>query len=113
MPVYMLNICYDPTDKRPAGPSKQPQHAALEAELREEGVYLGGAGLFPVGHLPSLRLRGGKALDGPFAETREALGGFFAVECADFDAAKAIAARIDVGERAWIEIRQVGIWRPK
>jgi hypothetical protein len=109
----MLNICYDPTAPRPTGPSNQPKHAALEAELREQGIYEGGAGLFPVGYLPPLRLRGDKVLDGPFAETKEALGGFFVVNCADFDQAKDIASRIAIGEGSWIEIRQVGIWRPK
>ena len=113
MPIYMLNICYDPTAPPPSGPSNQPQHAALEAELREQGVYVGGAGLFPVGHLPALRLRGSKALDGPFTESKEALGGFFVVECDDYEQAKTIAERIAVNERSWIEIRQVGIWRPK
>lgn len=112
MPIYMLNICYDPTAP-PSGPSKQAKHAELEAELREQGVYEGGAGLFPVGYLPALRLRGQKALDGPFAETREALGGFFVVNCNSHEEARAIAERIAVDERSWVEIRQVGIWRPK
>ena len=113
MPIYMLNICYDPTDRSPRGPSKQAQHAALEAQLREQGIYEGGAGLYPVGYLPAVRLRGGKALDGPFAETKEAIGGFFVVNCEDFEAARTIAGRIETGEQAWVEIRQVGIWRPK
>jgi hypothetical protein len=109
----MLNICYDPTAPTPSGASNQAKHAELEAELRDQGVYEGGAGLFPVGYLPPLRLRGEKALDGPFAETKEALGGFFVVNCSDLEQARSIAERIAVNERSWVEIRQVGIWRPK
>jgi hypothetical protein len=59
----------------------------------------------PPGFMP-IRLRGGKAVDGPFTESKEVLGGYYVVECKDVEEAKAIAARTPVNKNDWIEIRQ-------
>jgi hypothetical protein len=108
----MLNIMYDPT-LPPEGPSRQPQHAAFEQELRRRGLYLGGGGLYPQRAAKRVRRREGRPLvsDGPFPETKEALGGFFVVQC-ELEEALELAAGIDVDPRSWVEVRQVGIWRP-
>jgi hypothetical protein len=107
MPQYMLMICYDPTapPDPDAPPSRKPEHEALTEQLREEGTLRGGGGLMPPGFVP-IRLRGGKTIDGPFAESKEVLGGYYVVECKDAEEAKAIAARIPVNKNDWIEIRQ-------
>ena len=73
----------------------------------ESGNYLGAAPLQPVSTATSVRMRGGKRLltDGPFAETREQLGGFFLIEAKDLDEAIAIAAEIPAGRWGTVEIR--------
>jgi hypothetical protein len=112
--MYMLEIMYDssvPVD--PNRPSRQPEHAALEQQLREQGKYLGGGGLWPLDTSKRMQVRAGKpVVDGPFAEAKEVLGGFFVVECKDSDEALEIAQQIPTDGRSWIEVRRIGIWRP-
>jgi hypothetical protein len=109
---YMFLICYDPTRPPDPGPSRRPEHARVEAEMRAEGVYAGGAAMVPPEFVPPVRLRGGKVIDGPFPETKELLGGYFVVECADADDALRQAARIPLGSNDWIEIRPLVMWHP-
>jgi len=81
----------------------------LAHELRAAGQYLGAAPLHPTTAATSLRVREGKRLvtDGPFAETREQLGGFFMIEARNLDDAMAIAERIPMARRGTIEVRPV------
>lgn len=109
---YMFLICYDPTLPADDGPSRQPEHARVEAEMRAEGIYAGGAAMVPPEVVAPVRVRGNAVLDGRFAETKELLGGYFVVECADADDALRQAARIPVGARDWIEIRPLFLWHP-
>jgi hypothetical protein len=112
--LYMLMICYDPTAPQdPDEPNRQPEHAKLEAELRERGQYVSGAALWPVEGAKNVRVRDGKAVttDGPFAETKEAIGGYYIVDC-DEDEAIAIAARIPVGNNGWIQVRPIALFHP-
>ena len=109
---YMFLICYDPTLPPEEGPSRQPEHARVEAEMRAEGIYAGGAAMVPPEFVAPVRVRGNAVLDGPYAETKELLGGYFVVECKDADDALRQAARIPVGERDWIEIRPLFLWHP-
>jgi hypothetical protein len=78
-------------------------------DLHAKGQYLGAAPLHPVAAATSIRVREGKRIvtDGPFAETREQLGGFFMVEANDLDEAIAIAARIPGARKGTIEVRPV------
>jgi len=114
--IYMLLICYDSTiPAEPNAVNRQPEHAKLEQEMRENGVYLGGAALWPIGAGgKTIRQSAGEALvtDGPFAETKEAIGGFFIVDCGENEAA-AYAKRIPVDARSWVEMRRVALWHPK
>lgn len=78
-------------------------------ELSASGHYLAAAPLHPTSTATSLRIREGKQLvtDGPFAETREQLGGYFLIDAKDLDEAMGIAARIPAGRWGTIEIRPV------
>lgn len=85
------------------------ESAQLAQELNAKGQYLATAPLHPVATATSVRVREGKSLvtDGPFAETREQLGGFFLINAQDLDAAIAIAAQIPGAKVGTIEIRPV------
>jgi len=79
----------------------------LTEELQENGQYVAAAPLHPVATATSVRVREGKTLvtDGPFAETREQLGGFYLIEAKDLDEAIAVAERIPPASRGIVEIR--------
>ena len=81
----------------------------LTHELHARGQFLGASPLQPVATATSVRVREGKRLvtDGPFAETREQLGGFFLVEAKDLNDAIAIAVRIPAARKGTIEVRPV------
>jgi hypothetical protein len=81
----------------------------LAHELNSAGQYLAAAPLYPTFTATSVRVREGKRLvtDGPFAETREQLGGYFMIDAGDLDEAIAVAERIPMARRGTIEIRPV------
>jgi hypothetical protein len=83
--------------------------AQLTRELDASGNYLAAAPLHPVSTATSVRVRDGKALvtDGPFAETREQLAGYYLVNAQDLDEAIDIASRIPPARVGTIEIRPV------
>ena len=111
---YMVLI-YDPADgyAGPDGPSLLEdvvaKHMALAQELRSSGVMLDGAGLQGVETATTVVLTGGGTAlhDGPFAETREHLGGYYVVDVPDLDAALAIARRVPGVDGTKIEVRPV------
>ncbi len=78
-------------------------------DLKAKGQYLAASPLHPVATATSVRVRDDKRLvtDGPFAETREQLGGYFLVDAKDLDDAIAIAARIPMARKGTVEIRPV------
>ncbi|MBI3423841.1 MAG: YciI family protein [Acidobacteria bacterium] len=81
----------------------------LAHDLHAEGKFLATAPLQPVTSAKSLRVRAGKAFvtDGPFAETREHLGGFYLIEARDLDEALSVAERIPGARVGTVEIRPV------
>ncbi len=81
----------------------------LAHELKSKGQFLATSPLQPVSTATSVRVRDGKRLviDGPFAETKEQLGGFFLVDAKDLDEALEIAVRIPAARKGTIEIRPV------
>jgi hypothetical protein len=85
------------------------EYRAFTGEIRESGNFLNGAPLHPTSTATSVRVRDGETLvtDGPFAETKEQLGGFYLVEAADADEAIALAARIPSARYGTIEVRPV------
>ena len=85
------------------------EYRELIEELQPTGTYLVGDELQPTVTAQTVRVREGKPLvtDGPFAETREQLGGFFLIEAADINEATTIAARIPSARTGSIEVRPV------
>jgi hypothetical protein len=82
---------------------------ALSEELTGRGQYLGGHPLYASSSATSVRVRDGKRLvtDGPFAETREQLGGYMIIDVKNRDEAVEIAARIPLARTSTIEVRPV------
>ena len=78
-------------------------------DIQASGQYVGGSQLQPSTAATSVRVRDGKRLvtDGPFAETREQLGGYYLVNAKDLDEAIGIAARIPSAKAGTIEVRPV------
>ena len=81
----------------------------LTHELHKQGKFLGASPLHPVATATSVRVRDGKRqiTDGPFAETREQLGGFFMIDAANLDEAIDIAGRIPGAKKGTVEVRPV------
>jgi hypothetical protein len=110
---YMLLI-YDDEQKW-AGMSEAErgqifqEYGAFTDSIRESGNYVAGAPLQPTPTATSVRIREGDTLvtDGPFAETKEQLGGYYLVEAENVDEAIAIASRIPSARLGTIEVRPV------
>jgi len=85
------------------------ESAQLTRELHQRGKYLGASPLHSVSTATSVRVRDGKRLvtDGPFAETREQLGGYFLIDAENLDEAIDVAGRIPGARRGTVEIRPI------
>ena len=85
------------------------ESAELTQELNSSGQYLDASPLHPIATATSVRVRDGKRLvtDGPFAETREQLGGYYLIDARDLDEAIRIAERIPPARFGTVEIRPV------
>ena len=83
--------------------------AGFARELAERGKYVAAAPLHPTSTATSVRMHDGRRMitDGPFAETREQLGGFFIVDARDLDEALDIASHIPAGKWGTVEVRPV------
>ena len=107
---YMLLVY---SDEQAWGEGEREQcyveSAQLTQELHASGQYVAAAPLHLVSAATSVRVREGKRLvtDGPFAETREQLGGYFMIDAENLDEAIGIAARIPGARKGTIEIRPV------
>jgi hypothetical protein len=79
----------------------------FSAEIRASGQFLAGSQLQPTSNATSVRVKNGRRMvtDGPFAETREQLGGFYVVEAKDLDEAIAMAERLPSAVTGTIEVR--------
>ena len=107
---YML-LVYGDEHASDEGKREQCYRESLQLvhQLRSAGKYLAASPLHPTSTATSVRIREGKRLvtDGPFAETREQLGGYYLIDARDLDEAIGIAARIPVARVGTIEIRPV------
>ena len=108
MPQFMVAI-HHPDDFDPAKETQATQAdiRALNIEMREKGVRVFAGGLAPVAEAKAVRRRGdGLAVsDGPYIETKEHIGGFWILECADLDEAVAWGRRAAAACRANVEVR--------
>ena len=89
------------------------EYGVYTQSIIQSGHFKAGDGLQPSSTATTVRVRDGKTLttDGPFAETREQLGGYYLVEAKDLDDAIALAARVPNARNGSIEIRPVMIYK--
>lgn len=110
---YLLVIYHDEAEVAALSEDEmQGQFAAYKAfnqTLIDAGAMRGGNALTPTSTAKSVRVRGGNVMttDGPFAETKEQLGGYYLIDCADIDEACAHAARIPAAFTGTVEVRQI------
>ena len=85
------------------------EYMTYTRNIKKSGNYIGGEALQPISDATTVRVKNGKTLttDGPFAETREQLGGYYLVDAKDLDEACAIAARIPGARMGSIEVRPI------
>ena len=103
-------------DEKAIGSLSEAERQAIVMEFRQftqdvkaSGHFVASARLHPTTSATSVRVRDGKRLvtDGPFAETREQLGGYFLIEAKNLDEAIAIAAKIPMARKGTVEVRPV------
>jgi hypothetical protein len=110
---YVLMIALDESagfrDGELAGEDMSPEYAAFMKDAAERGVLLGGERLRLTSDATTVRVRNGETLttDGPFAETKEQLAGYFLVDCKDLDEAIDVASRIPGAKDGSIEVRPI------
>jgi hypothetical protein len=105
---YMLLIYADENDwTEDEREQCYAESVQLTQDLHEKGQYLGASPLHSVVTATTVQVRGGKrqVTDGPFAETREQLGGYFLIDAKNLDEAIAIAERIPSARKGTVEIR--------
>ena len=104
-----LILIYEDESNPPASEEEMARWFAVTEEMQKAGVMQAGEALQPTSTATTVRQRNGKALtvDGPFAETKEQLGGFYMVECDDLDQALEWARKMPNLERGSIEVRPV------
>ena len=110
---YLLTIYGDESGWNDITPEQSQQimaaYGAFGQEAQAAGVLLGGEGLQPTSTATTVRVRDGEALttDGPFAETREQLGGYYLLDCKDLDEAIGWAGKIPGAQSGSVEVRPV------
>jgi hypothetical protein len=114
MPQYMMLI-YTPTEGGPSPEQLQAEHPRWNAytqALADAGVMVAGDALEGIDTATTVRERGGETVltDGPFAETKEILGGYYLIDVPDLDAALKWAARIPSAPYGSVEVRPVMVF---
>lgn len=116
---YLCLVYYDEAKLDALSPSEYDalmrEALANTEELREKGHYVSGNKLQPARTASTVRIRSGKlsVTDGPFAETKEQLGGYLMIEAADLNEAIRIASRLPPARLGSIEIRALDEYRPE
>ena len=97
------------SDPTAADPDEIAGYIAFDKKTKAAGQYLGGDALQPTSTATTVRVRDGKTVitDGPFAETKEQLGGFYMIEAKDLDEALALAAEIPAARTGSVEVRPI------
>jgi hypothetical protein len=109
---YLCLICAEQVmEQMPAAEAKTHYQEYLEFTegIKRSGHFIGGNRLLPAASASTVRVRAGKVstTDGPFAETKEQLGGYYLIEAADLNEAIHIAAKIPGAQRGCVEVRPV------
>ncbi len=110
---YVLMICTEENADLALGPDEEAtlmaEYNAFAEEMGRRGVLLGGERLRPTTDATTVRVRGGETItsDGPFAETKEQVGGYFIVDCKDLDEAIEVASKIPSAKTGTIEVRPI------
>jgi hypothetical protein len=110
---YVMLICTDETAMDAVSPEEQAagtaEYMTFGEEMGQRGVLQGGERLRPTSDATTVRVRDGEVLtsDGPFAETKEQMGGFYLVDCQNLDEAIEIAAKIPGARSGSIEVRPI------
>lgn len=113
---YAMLIYTSETEEAKMTPAEQEANMgayyAFTNEISEAGVNKGGEALMPTSMATTVRVRDGKTVtsDGPFAETKEQLGGFYLIDCNDLDEAISYAAKIPGAQVGSIEVRPVMVF---
>jgi hypothetical protein len=113
---YVLTIYGDESAAQSASPEDMQAvsqaYGELTQEMQEKGVLVGGEGLYPTQTATTVRVRDGEraVTDGPFAETKEQLGGFYEIDCKDLDEAIEWATKIPGATNGSVEIRPVMVF---
>jgi hypothetical protein len=109
MPEYALLFYAEEAtpEERTRRDAETPEWIEFTEGLREAGLFLGAGRLHEVDSATTVRVRDGETeiVDGPFAVTKEYLGGYFLVDCADLDEALKIAARVPMARYGSVEVR--------
>ncbi len=111
MPQYLMSVWHDAeyvVDFESADAQRMfAQVGALNQEMMDAGVWVFANGLMPVSSATTFRNEGGKVsmIDGPYAETKEQMGGFWVIEAADLDAALGWARKATVACEGPVEVR--------
>ena len=110
---YALLICTEEKAMFEATPEEAAastaEYMAFGEAMGARGVLGGGERLYPTTDATTVRVRDGEVLtsDGPFAETKEQMGGFYLVDCKDLDEAIEVAAKIPGARSGSIEVRPI------
>jgi hypothetical protein len=113
---YVLLIHHERDNVNPADmPQMMQEYMAFTQDLVKSGKFKAGDRLESSSAGRTVRVRNGKTVttDGPFAETKEQLGGYYIVVAKDLDEATAIAARIPGARTGSIEVREVAVMPPR
>jgi hypothetical protein len=110
---YILLICTDEAGDQAMTPEEAAQqmagYQAFGAEMGQRGLLQGGERLRLTADATTVRVRDGEVttFDGPFAETKEQIGGYFVVDCKDLDEAIEVASKIPGARSGSIEVRPI------
>ncbi len=110
---YLLLICNDESSFASVSPEEgsamMAEYDVFGKDMGSRGVLRGGERLRPTTDATTVQVRDGKVLtaDGPFAETKEQIGGYFVVECKDLDEAIEVASKVPGARNGTIEVRPI------
>jgi hypothetical protein len=111
MPHYLISVWHDDNYEldfsTPDAQRRADQVGALNDELQRSGAWVFGAGLHPASSATVVRAAGGEVsmTDGPYAETKEQMGGFWVIEAADLDVALDLAGKAAAACEGPVEVR--------